>query len=486
MSAPVQSVETPFLPVPPDAAARNRIVIGLLLVATFVVILNETIMGVALPRLMEDLAIPAATAQWLTSAFLLTMAIVIPTTGFLMQRLTTRAVFILAMAMFCAGTLIAALSPGFAMLLAGRVVQAVGTAIMLPLLMTTTMTLVPAEKRGQVMGNISIVISVAPALGPTISGLILNYLDWRWMFWLVLPIALAALGTGWAMMRNVTETRKAPLDLVSVALSALGFGGLVYGLSALGEGGHGTQALPLWVAPVVGVAALVLFILRQLRLQRDDRALLDLRTLRIPAFALSLTLLGVSMMALFGAIILLPILMQNVMGLTTLQSGLILLPGGLLMGLMAPWVGRQFDRHGPRPLVLPGAVLATLALVILALSGASVPLLVAAHLVLSVGLALLFTPLFSSGLGALPPHLYSHGSAMVGAVQQVAGAAGIAALVSAMTLRTGNLLADGAEPVAAISGGIHLAFMLAAAASVAAVIGAAFVRRPAEGMTGHH
>lgn len=488
MSAPVQSVETPFLPATPDEAARNRIVIGLLLVATFVVILNETIMGVALPRLMEDLAIPAGVAQWLTSAFLLTMAIVIPTTGFLMQRLTTRAVFILAMSTFCAGTLIAALSPGFAMLLVGRVVQAVGTAIMLPLLMTTTMTLVPADRRGQVMGNISIVISVAPALGPTISGLILNYLDWRWMFWLVLPIALAALAVGCAMMRNVTETRKAPLDLLSVLLSALGFGGLVYGLSALGEGGaHGAEpAIPLWIAPAAGLVALVLFLLRQMRLQRDDRALLDLRTLRIPAYALALTLLGISMMALFGAIILLPILMQNVMGLTTLQSGLILLPGGLLMGLMAPWVGRQFDRHGPRPLVLPGAVLASLALAMLALSGASVPLLVAAHLVLSVGLALLFTPLFSSGLGALPPHLYSHGSAMVGAVQQVAGAAGIAALVSVMTIRTGRLAAAGADQVAAISGGIHLAFVLAAVVSLGAVVGAVFVRRPAGGAMGHH
>lgn len=486
MSSPASTADSMTVGDPsPDEAARNRIVIGLLLVATFVVILNETVMGVALPRLMEDLGITASAGQWLTSGFLLTMSVVIPVTGFLMQRLPTRAVFILAMSTFCAGTLIAALAPGFPVLLVGRVVQAVGTAIMMPLLMTTVMTLVPPQSRGRVMGNISIVISVAPALGPTISGLILNVLDWRWMFWLVLPIAVAALALGVAMMRNVTETRAAPLDILSVVLSALGFGGLVYGLSALGGEAQGDGALPLWVVPVVGAVALVLFLLRQVALQKRDRALLDLRTLAIPAYAIAVAILAVSMMGLFGAVVLLPILMQNVHGLSTLQSGLLLLPGGMVMGLMAPWVGRQFDRRGPKPLVIPGAMLTTAALVLLAVSGSSIPLLVAAHVVLSVGLALLFTPLFSSGLGALPPELYSHGSAMVGAVQQVAGAAGIAALVSVMTIRSGALMAAGAEPAAALSGGLHAAFWLGAAVSVLAVVGVFFVKRPPMGAGGH-
>ncbi|WP_254656128.1 MFS transporter [Ketogulonicigenium vulgare] len=212
-------------PLSPEDKARNNIVIILLLVATFVVFLNETIMSVALPSLMADLNISASAAQWLTSAFLLTMAIVIPTTGFIMQRLTTRAVFIAAMTCFCIGTLVCATAPNFPILLVGRVVQAVGTAIMMPLMMTTVMTVVPPENRGRVMGNISIVISVAPALGPTISGIILELLNWRWMFWLVLPIGLGALALGYALMRNIGETRKAPLDILSVILSAIGFGG---------------------------------------------------------------------------------------------------------------------------------------------------------------------------------------------------------------------------------------------------------------------
>ena len=192
----VEAADSATSPATDTAAAattvspQNRTVIYLLIVSAFVVILNETIMAVALPHLMADLNATASAAQWLTTAFLLTMAVVIPVTGFLIQRINTRPIFILAMSLFSAGTLIAAIAPGLPVLIFARVVQATGTAIMMPLLMTTVMTLVPPAARGKMMGNISIVISVAPALGPTLSGLILNYLSWRWMFIFVLPIAL--------------------------------------------------------------------------------------------------------------------------------------------------------------------------------------------------------------------------------------------------------------------------------------------------------
>src|ERR1044072_8713019 len=182
---------TPDIPESEDHSARNKLVIGLLLVSAFVVILNETIMGVALPHLMADLRISASLAQWLTTAFMLTMAVVIPVTGYLLQRLNTRPVFILAMSLFSAGTLVSAMAPGFPMLVGGRIVQASGQAIMIPTVMTTIMTPVPPLSRGKTMGNISIVISVAPAIGPTISGLILSVLSWRWLFALVLPISIA-------------------------------------------------------------------------------------------------------------------------------------------------------------------------------------------------------------------------------------------------------------------------------------------------------
>ncbi|MFL5009291.1 DHA2 family efflux MFS transporter permease subunit [Rhizobium sp.] len=470
-------------PIAEEHSARNKLVIGLLLVSAFVVILNETIMGVALPHLMADLKISASLAQWLTTAFMLTMAVVIPVTGYLLQRLNTRHVFILAMSLFSVGTLISALSPGFVVLVLGRIVQASGTAIMMPLLMTTIMHLVPPQSRGKTMGNISIVISVAPAIGPTISGLILSALDWRWLFLLVLPIALAALALGAWKMRNVTEPTEAPIDILSIPLSAIGFGSFVYGLSRLGEAALRPPIISPWLPLAVGAVVIAAFVARQLQLQRRDRALLDMRTLMIRAFTIPAVMMAVLMMSMFGVFILLPIYLQNVLGLTTLQTGLLLLPGGLIMGLCAPTVGSLFDRYGPVLLVVPGAILFSALMWALTFiqQDTSFWLLLVAHIILSIGLALMFTPLFTASLGSLPPKLYSHGSAMIGTTQQVAGAAGTALFVAIMTMTGSNASLAGADAAAATTDGIRAAFLCGAIISVASVIIAFFVRKPAGG-----
>ncbi|MGY4858956.1 MDR family MFS transporter [Cryobacterium sp. AP23] len=470
----------------PDAAG-TKLVISLLLVSAFVVILNETIMGVALPHLMTDLDITAGAAQWLTTAFMLTMAVVIPITGFLLQRFNTRPVFLAAMTLFSAGTLIAAIAPGFEVLIVGRVVQASGTAIMMPLLMTTVMTLVAPAARGKTMGNISIVISVAPAIGPTISGLILSVLDWRWMFILVLPIALGSLALGAARIKNVTEPTKVPLDVFSVILSAFGFGGLVYGLSNLGESATGNAAAGL-VPLGVGLIAIAAFIWRQIALQRSDRALLDLRTFVSRTFSFSIVMLAVSMMALFGTLILLPIYMQTVLGLDALTTGLLLLPGGLTMGLLAPFVGRFFDRFGPTVLLVPGSIIVSGAFWFLTMLTATTPFwwVLVAHVALSFGLAFLFTPLFTSALGSLKPSLYSHGSAVVGTIQQLAGAAGTALFITVMSSTAAAQLAGGAPDVAATATGIQAAFFYGAIISLFAIPLAFFIRRPAASSTDAH
>ena len=457
--------------------SSDRTVIITLLVATFVVILNETIMGVALPQLMDDLQVSASTVQWLSTAFLLTMGVVIPTTGFLLQRLATRTVFILALSLFSAGTLLAAVAPGFWVLLVARVVQASGTAIMLPLLMTTILTLVPIQRRGVVMGNVSIAISVAPAIGPTVSGLILQFLSWRFMFVIVLPIALAALVLGARLLGNLSEPGRQRLDVVSVLLSVPAFGGLVYGLSRLGESrGEGLSTALVFLA--VGALCLVAFCWRQLRLARGGDPLLDLRAFTFPMFSVSLTMLCIAMISLFGVIILLPIYLQNVRGLDSLQTGLLLLPGGLLMGLLGPVVGRLFDRYGPRALSTTGAVLLVITLWRLSTVEAGTPvwLLVAYHLTMSLGLACLFTPAFTTALNPLPPSLYSHGSAILSTLQQVAGAAGTALLVGIMAGRAARAAGEGASAVAAQTEGLNTAFAVAAVVAVGAVVCALFLK----------
>ena len=480
-------------PVSQSDAARNKLVIALLLVSTFVVFLNETIMSVAIPHLMDDLGVAASAAQWLTTAFLLTMAVVIPVTGFLLQRMNTRPIFILSMSIFTAGTLLCAVSPGLELLIVGRVIQAVGTAIMMPLLMTTVMTLVPPEARGKTMGNISIVMSVAPAIGPTIGGFILANMSWRWMFILVLPIAIAALALGYRKIQNVTTPRFAPLDILSVVLSALAFGGLIYGLSSFGESFAHTgepSVIPLWAPIALGVAAMAVFVWRQLGLQTENKALLDLRVFQSRNYTVSICLMLVAMMALFGTVILLPIYTQNVVGLNTLETGLLLLPGGLIMGLMGPFVGRWFDRVGPTVLAVPGTILVSAVLWALTMVGqdTSVWALLAGHVVLSIGLALIFTPVFTSSMGSVRMELYSHASAVLGSVQQLAGAAGIALFIALMTIRTAALTAEGLDPVEALAGGIRLAFLVGAIISLFAILAAFFIRKPegAGGMSHGH
>lgn len=461
-------------------AKRNRLIINVLLISAFVVILNETVMSVAIPHLMKDLNITALAAQWLTTAFLLTMAVVIPTTGFLIQRITTRRLYIIAMGFFVAGTSIAIIAPGFEVLLLARIVQAFGTAIMLPLLMTTVMSLEPHETLGRRMGNISIVISVAPALGPTISGLILTQFSWRFLFIFILPIALTMLIIGMKRMRSIGETSKAPLDITSVILSVFAFGGIVFGLSALGEASAGGNMAMLIAPLIVGGLAMVIFIWRQIILQRSDRALLNLRTFKTPTFTASVIMFTICMMGMFGAFILLPLFMQNVLGLNVLKSGLLLLPGGLIMGLLAPSVGKMYDKIGPRPLLVTGTVLASLALWGLAFllnEHSSWLVLLGGHIIFSVGLAFIFTPLFTSSLGSLPKHLYSFGSATISTVQQVAAAAGTALFVSIMSGVAIGALTKGASPAGGVAEGIHVAFLLSAALTSLSIIAAFFVKK---------
>jgi len=462
--------------------ARNRLVINLLLVATFVVILNETLMAVAIPRLMHDLQVTADAVQWLTTAFLLTMSVIIPVTGFLLQRINTRPIFILAMSLFSFGTLIATVAPNLQALIVARIIQASGTAIMFPLLMTTAMTLAPPETRGKTMGYITTVISVAPAIGPTLSGVILNYLSWRWMFALVLPISLGALALGTRRMQNVTTPHSAALDGLSVVLSAFAFGGIVYGLSSIGvPAAPGTLPAGLWLA--IGTIFLALFIFRQLRLQKAGYPLLDLRTFGSRNFTVSVLLMASMMMALFGTIILLPIYLQNVLGLNTLQTGLLLLPGGLLMGLLGPRVGRLYDRVGPIRLLVPGVIVVSVVLWALTLVGpmTRVAYILAGHVVMCIGFAFLFTPLFTLSLSSVKASLYSHGSAVIGTIQQAAGAAGVALFVALMSARALKLSASGLVPIAALSGGVRAGFVCGASISVFAVVCVAFLRRPASG-----
>lgn len=457
-----------------------KTVLLILLFAALVMILNETTLSVALPAMMADYSITAATAQWLLTGFMLTLAVVMPTTGWMLERFSTRAVFIFAVVAFLIGTIIAALAPSFPVLLAARVAQAVGTAIIMPLLMTVAMTLIPFHKRGTVMGLIAVVMAAGPALGPGLAGLILSFTSWHGIFWFMVPLVALAGIIGAAKLTNIGQQRKAPLDVLSVLLSVVAFGGLVYGLSSIAvilEGGQEAQiALTILIAGIVGLG---FFVWRQVVLGRTDRALLDLRPMAVPNFTFSLLVLMVLMAAMLGVLNTLPLYLQGSLLATALVSGLALLPGGLLEGALSPFFGRIYDRYGPRPLLFPGMAVVTGGIFWLATvdEHTGVGTVVAIHVFFSVGLAGLFSPLMTTALSSLPAALYGHGSAILNTLQQLAGAAGTAIMLTVFSNVSAQTQTAGAPETVAIADGANSAFLATGFLVLVALVLSLFIKR---------
>ncbi|MFD0478433.1 MFS transporter [Nonomuraea thailandensis] len=300
--------------------------------------------------------------------------------------------------------------------------------------------------------------------------MILQFGSWRLLFAVVLPIAALITWGGLRRLRNVGEPRTGTIDWFSVVTAAAGFGGLVYGLSRF-EGGDVRVAAAIVAAGLVTIAV---FVVRQMSLQKRGAPLLDLRTLRHRTYTVALILMSVAFMSMLGSMILLPLYLQNVRQLSALETGLLVMPGGLAMGLLGPSVGRLFDKFGGRVLVVPGAVGIMLALAGFTQVSMTTPFwqLLGMHALLMVSLAATFTPVFTLGLGAVPPRLYSHGSSILSTLQQVSAAFGTALVVTVMSARADALKSSGVTEALASLGGMRLAFVIGAVLSVAVVIAA--------------
>lgn len=433
-----------------------------LLSGAFITILNQTLLGTALPPIMKDLQVSESTVQWLQSIFMLVNGIMIPITAFLIERFTSRQLFLTAMIIFAAGTLLCAVGPEFTTLLIGRVLQAAGAGIMMPLMQTILFLLFPVEKRGTAMGLFGLVIAFAPAIGPTLSGVLVEHLSWRSVFYMVLPIAIIIIITSYFLLKNVTETTHPKLDIASVILSTLGFGGLLYSFSSVGEAGWASIQflLPL----IIGIIALVIFIRRQLKLKEP---MLEFRVFNYGIYTLGTVLSMFVFGVLIATNIILPLYMQNMLQFSALESGLVLLPGAILMGIMNPVTGYLFDRFG-------GKWLARLGLIVLV--GSTIPFtLLTAHTsftYLAIGNALrmlsismVMMPMTTLAINQLPNNLIAHGTAMNNTFRQMAGAIGTAVFVTLMSVT--------AIPKSGITGiihGVNVTFTVAAAISVVALL----------------
>lgn len=386
------------------------------------------------------------------------------------------------MILFAIGTLVCGISLNFPMLLIGRLIQASGTGLLLPVMMNTILLLFPPHKRGGAMGTIGLVIMFAPAIGPTLSGLILETLHWRWLFFLVLPFTLLSILISSIYLKNVWEVTKPKVDVLSILLSTLGFGGIVFGFSSAGEGHGGWTSLEVSLSLWLGGISLLLFLWRQLKVKEP---LLDVRAFKYPMFSLATIQLMIMMMTLFSTLIILPMYLQGAAALSAFITGLILLPGGILNGFISPVVGRLFDKFGPRVLVIPGTIIVMVVMWFIAGISPSTSVLsvILLHSVLMVGIAMVIMPVQTNGLNQLPRRYYPHGTAILNTLQQVAGAIGIALFISIMSAGQSKYMESVSDPTApmrqaeALTAGVQDAFSVGLIFAVIGFVLALFIKR---------
>ena len=442
---------------------RKQIVMLIVLVfGTFVTVLNQTVVAPALPSIMSEMSVDAAVAQWLTTGFTLVNAIMVPITAFLTDRFTTRRLFLASMVLFTAGTALAAWGPNFPVLLSGRLIQAAGAGILMPLVMTVLMWTFPIDRRGTAMGVFGIVIAFAPAVGPTVAGIIIDQANWHIMFWIIAALCAAVIVFAGAALERGGETNKdVKLDVVSVVLSTLGFGGLLYGLSAIGSYGVTVDSA---AGVIIGVVALAFFFRRQLRMEQP---MLQVRVLTNRKFFIATIIVMLVQGALLAGGILIPILLQSYMGFSATTSGLVLLPGAIVMGAMGPVAGRLFDKHGPRVLAVIGTGVLALTTATFMFMGPGMGLitLTVIYTVRLFSLSLVNMPISTWGMNALPDKLMNHGTSVQNTFRQVAGSLGTAVIVSTSTVAT-NMVSGSTDTMTAGVFGIHMAFAVATALCV--------------------
>lgn len=448
--------------------------VAVLLTGTFVAILNQTLLVTAIPPIMADLGINANTAQWLNTIFMLVNGIMIPITAFLIGKFTTRKLFMTAIGLFSLGTLIAAVSPNFEVLIVGRIIQGSGAGIMIPLMQTVLFMIFPIEKRGQAMGLVGMVIAFAPAIGPTLSGWVVDQYPWRALFYIVLPIALLDLIAAYFVLRNVTKQTFPKIDYLSITLSTFGFGGLLYGFSSAGASGWGSVEVLTTMG--IGAVSLTWFILRQLQLEEP---ILEFRVFRYSIFTLSNIIGIVLFMSMIGAATILPIYMQDMLGFSAFQSGLMLLPGALLMGLMNPITGRIFDKVGARWLSISGMALLTVMTFLFTrlTEDTSFGYMATVHAFRMMSLAMVMMPITTAGLNQLPERLIPHGTAMNNTLRQVGGSIGTAFLVTMMTVGAASA-SNGVTANEAMIQGVNISFWVATFLAFVGFLISMFIKNP--------
>ncbi len=410
---------------------KNKLIMIItMLFGGFFGLLNETLLTTALPSIMKSFDIGYTQVQWLTTAFLLTNGVVIPLSAMFIQRYSTRQVFLVAISIFFIGTVIAGFSPNFTVLLIARIVQAMGSGIMMPLMMTTILDVFEPHERGKYMGTFGLVIGLAPAIGPTLSGYLVEYFDWRSLFHVVAPIAALTFIAALKFVHNVGTNIKSRIDVLSIIMSVLGFGGLLYGTSSISRDGFQD---PIVLTTIIGGAILVaLFVYRQTKLESP---LLDFSVFKNSQFAVGIIIMAFTMISMIGSETVLPMFVQNIMQESALQSGLILLPGAIVMAIMSIISGMLYEKYGAKILAFIGMliVVITTSFFVFMDGETSTAALATVYGIRMIGIALGLMPLMTHTMNQLSHEMNAHGSSMTNTVQQISASIGTAGLITIMS-----------------------------------------------------
>ncbi|WP_291759531.1 DHA2 family efflux MFS transporter permease subunit [Lysinibacillus sp. UBA5990] len=412
---------------------NKKVLLTVLILGCFLSTLNQTLLNVALSNLMEVFSVSATTVQWLSTGFMLVNGVLVPITAYLMKRFSTRQLFISSMLFLLIGSIICAMAPNFALLLIGRMVQAVGAGIIMPLLMSIVMFIFPPDKRGSMMGLIGLAMIFAPAIAPTLAGFIIDYYSWRWLFIGLIPLVVIIILLAVKYLINVSETAKTKLDVMSVILSTIGFGLILYGFSNAGS--HGWDDKVVISTIIVGIVTIAIFCLRQIK---SNDPLLNLSVFQNKVFTLTSIINMIVTMMMYADMILLPIYLQNGRGFTALDAGLLLLPGALVNAFMSPVTGKMYDRYGAKPLFIIGLIfiIPSMWIVTDLSETTSFTFLMIRTIFLRIGLSFITMPLNTAGLNALPKTLITHGTAVNNTLRQISGAIGAAVVITIFTAQT--------------------------------------------------
>ncbi|KAB8287015.1 lincomycin resistance protein LmrB [Bifidobacterium ramosum] len=445
-----------------------------LAILTFLGILSETSLNIAYSTLMQEFAVDASTVQWLTTGYLLLLSVAIPSSPFMVRRFATKTLFVAAVAIFTAGTLIGAFAASFPMLLAARLVMALGTGISLPLITNIILEKAPLEQRGAMLGIVSLVTCAAPAIGPVFGGMVMEWLDWHWIFYTMLPFLLVAFLLGMATVpeiRHPGDAEQATISVPSLLLVAAGLAGLIVAVSFFASWNGDWR---FWLTLAASVAVLVVFVLVQLRMTRP---LVEVRVFTYPGFSLGMLILLMASGGVLGLNFMLPILLQRGFGMGSLPAALTLLPGAVVGAIAAPLIGGALKNHFPPKFIMTGFAVVTVMDMVLVLASGSVAAVAVAYAVFMAFSGFVLVPDQTHALNQLPARLNADGSAVMNTVQQLAGAIGTAVASVLLSEFSAAAARGGASEAASYVRGFSLSMWVLAGMAVVGVVLAALMFR---------